>query len=195
MGKNYTLVVVDMQPFFTNDSETLKHVAREIERARERGCDIAFVEIPYFSPMDEEGLAPTHLKLRELVKDYARVKTIYKPMFTQSLTHAAKCLLGALLQFGFETSRFRVCGVNSGGWLRTASGDIEIDEYTQEPKYTGCVFDLVLGLSRLATKAEIKVIADACKDERGFQVNWNDFSELPHVKVLSAKDTTTRMAA
>ncbi|MBX9725501.1 MAG: hypothetical protein K2X81_29150 [Candidatus Obscuribacterales bacterium] len=195
MGKNYTLVVVDMQPFFTSDLDTLNHVAREIERARERGCDIAILEIPYFSPMDEEGLAPTHKQLRELVKDYARVKTIYKPMFTQSLTHAARCLLTVLLQFGFETRRFRVCGVNTGGWLRTASGDIQVDEKSQEAKHTGCVFDLVLGLSRMAPEAKIKVIADACKDERGFQVNWNDFSELPRVKVLSARDTTKRMAA
>ncbi len=195
MSKRYTLVVVDVQPFFTNDQETLKHVAEEIERARDRNCDIVFVEIPYFSPMDEEGLAPTHSRLTALAKNYSRCKTVYKPMFQQSTTQSAKCLISACLQFGFETRRFRVCGVNTGGWLRTADGDIQKDENEQELKHTGCVFNMVLGLSKLAPQARVKVIEAACKEERGFPVNWDDYPALPSVRVLSPEKENLKKAA
>jgi hypothetical protein len=195
----YTLVVVDMQPFFedANDERTIANVEREIRRAIDRGCDILFTEIPYFSPMDEEGLKPTHRRLRDLVNGYKQAYTINKMMFPRGPYEGARCVLNGCDYRGFNRKRFRICGVCTGGWHRNKDGSIQVDERTGEQCLTGCVFDITVGLTRLAPEARIKVVQDACRDTRPMGdngnrwiVNWDDYRSLPNVKVVSPDEKT-----
>lgn len=185
----YTLVVVDMQPYFedANDEQTIANVEREIRQAIDRECDIIFTEIPYFSPMDEEGLKPTHRRLRDLVKGYKHFRSVDKMMFPRGPFEGARNVVNGCDYYHFSKKRFRVCGVCTGGWIRNEDGSIRLDERTNEPDATGCVFDIVLGLTRLLPGAPIEVVQDACRDTRPFvkQVHWEDFSQLPNVEVLS----------
>lgn len=186
----YTLVVVDMQPFFqeANDELTLSNVEREVKDAIKQDCDIVFVEIPYFSPMDDQGLKPTHSRLTDLVKGYKRSHTIMKMMFPRGRFEGANNIIRGSNHFHFKKNQFRVCGVLTGGWIRKTDGSIETDERTGLPQHTGCVFDIVLGLSQLLPEAQIEVVQDACRDLRpaSLQTNWNDFRQLPNVSVVQS---------
>lgn len=184
----YTLVIVDMQPFFeeANDELTISNVEREVKEAIKQGCDIVFVEIPYFSPMDDQGLKPTHSRLTDLVKEYQRSHTILKMMFPRGRFEGANNIIRGSSHFHYNKKQFRICGVLTGGWIRKSDGSIETDERTGLPQHTGCVFDIVLGLSQLLPDALIEVVQDACRDSRpaAQETNWNDFGQLPNVSVL-----------
>jgi hypothetical protein len=179
-----------MQPFFedANDELTILHVEREILSAVKQDCDVVFIEIPYFSPMDEQGLAPTHRRLKELGKGYKRSHTVMKMMFPRGRFEGANNIIRGSTYRQYQTKQFRVCGVCTGGWLRNEDGTIKYDERTNSPEHTGCVFDIVLGLSKLLPEAQIEVVQDACRDSRpaAKETNWDDFRTLPNVTVLIA---------
>lgn len=186
MGK-YTLVVIDMQPYFHDscDETLLANIAREILRAIDRNCDILFTEVPYFSPLDDEGLKPTHRRLRDSVRGYKHCHTVNKMMFPRGPYEGARCVLNGCDYYHLGKKRFRICGVYAGGWQRNDDGSFVVDE-SGERQATGCVFDITLGLTKLLPAARIKVVRDACRDTRSFvkQVHWEDFSALPNVTVV-----------
>ncbi|MBY0359160.1 MAG: cysteine hydrolase [Candidatus Obscuribacterales bacterium] len=134
--KNYTLVVVDMQPHFvaSNNRLTQSYVAIEIERAKANGMAIVFLEIPYLSPLDEVGYKPTHQSLLKLVRGYDKAK-----VWTKS-DNGGQRLLDACQHHGFTKKRFRICGVNT-----------EL-----------CVLSLVRDLLVKSPSSKLKVVARAC---------------------------------
>jgi len=196
--RKYTLIVVDMQPYFhdSNDEQLLANVEREIRLAVERECDIIFTEVPYYSPMDDEGLKPTHRRLMDLVKGYKHCRTVQKMMFPRGPYEGARNIVNGCEYYHLGKKRFRVCGVYTGGWVRKEDGSVETND-SGERQLTGCVFDIVVGLTKHLPEAGIKVVQDACRDTREFrkEVNWTDFSELPNVSVVRPDSDTEEEAA
>jgi len=205
MSSRYTHIMVDMQRYFpdANHEQTIANNARELQRAIDRNCDIIYTEIPYYSAMDKKGLPPTHRRLLELLKGYKRARLVQKLMFQRGPNMAARCVLnGCDEKPRFEKTLFRVSGVCTGGWVRNKDGSIKLDQRTNEPEHTGCVFDIVLGLTVLVPDARIKVVQDACRDTRPvgigdapWVVNWDDFRGLRNVTVITPDAKVEKEAA
>lgn len=139
MFKKYTLVVVDMQPFYTTNTATINNVAREVRLARKRGNHIIFLWVPYLSPMQDEPFRPTYPEILKEVEGYDRDKWQQVEKFSQD---GSRNVLSFCDRKGFPTKRFRVCGVNT---------DM-------------CLLDTVTGLlksSNPAVKA-VAVVKNAC---------------------------------
>src|SRR5688572_20981271 len=99
-----------MQPTFpaARNDATVAAVEREILRAKRGGMPIVFLEIPYFSPLDEEGLPPTLKSLMALVKDYKPHQVMQKRYSdgSRQVNHICE-------EKGWTRRRFRVVGVNT----------------------------------------------------------------------------------
>lgn len=159
--KEYTLVVVDMQPDFpaSNDPKTLSAVEREVRKAIKRGFGVVVLEVPYFSPLDEEGLKPTHRSILKLLDGYSRYRVTQKRWSDGSCQVVRMCE-----DYKFANKRFRVCGVNTDA----------------------CVLETVLGLAQRLPESKIKVIKDACNT--AFNQNcWDKFLVAPNVKLKTSK--------
>ncbi|HEY9870731.1 MAG TPA: isochorismatase family protein [Candidatus Obscuribacterales bacterium] len=153
--KEYTLVVVDMQPDFpaSKDPATLAAVQREVKRAMHFHCPVVLLEVPYFSPLDEEGYKPTHRSIMQLLSGYDRYQVVQKIFSDGSLNVINTC---EWKKYG--TKRFRVCGVNT---------DL-------------CVLETVLGLARRLPESTIKVVQDACNTS--YDKNcWEQFTVHPNI--------------
>lgn len=188
--RDYTLVVVDMQPNFVDASvkeELMSNVTQEIQLAIDCGAEIVFTEIPYFSALDEEALKPTFPELLELVKGYPRYRKVTKMPYFYSPHGAAETVLRHCDKRE-ESKSFRVCGVYAGGWIRNSKDELEINSSTGLPNWTGCVFDIVLGLRKVIPDSAVQVVQDACRDTRKFmkQIHWSDFTGLGQVTLHCA---------
>lgn len=181
-ASKYTLVVVDMQSNFTaaNDARTVANVGREIRAAMAGGHDVVVVSIPYWSPMDEEGLPPVHPQLTKLLVGYPHQASCSKLSWQYGGSNVVNCCQRGNL----GTERFRLVGVNAGGWIREANGALRLDRETGKPLATGCVFCMAIELSQVVPNAAIEVVQDACNDP-GSSTNWNDYLEIsPNIVLI-----------
>lgn len=152
----YTLVVVDMQSNFeaANDPTTIKNVEREVRTARQRGCAVLLLRIPYWSPMDEQGMPYTHKSISDIVAGYDKAGTGEKLMWQDGACNVENLCA----HYGFKTDKLRVVGVNTAG----------------------CVWALVNGLIERLSACEITVVKDACNSAFGLsqgkkcQKKWDD---------------------
>ncbi len=161
-----------MQPFFndSNHRPLLANVASEIATAIALKYEIIITEIPYASAMDEEGLRPTHAELTDLVRGYPACRTVDKLISQYCHLASANIVVDCAKKHGFSANQFRVCGVHTGGWFKEQKGP---------PSITGCVFEIVFGLTRLIPDVPVTVVRNACRDTRpGITVNWDDYSQL-----------------
>ena len=157
--KKYTLVVVDMQPDFSasNDPNTRTAVEWEVRKAIKRGLPVVVLEIPYFSPIDEDGLEPTHRSIMNLLSGYKRYQVVQK-RWSDGSSH----VISSCEDHMYGQQRFRVCGVNT-------------DE---------CVLQTVLGLARRLPMSKIKVVKNACNAAVDRDC-WDKFLVAPNVKLVS----------
>jgi nicotinamidase-related amidase len=165
MFDQYTLVVVDMQPFYTTDAATISNVAREVSRAREQNNHIIFLTVPYLSPLQEAPFKPTYPEILEEVKDYPH-----------DHWHEAEKLFqdGSPIVFNtcdwkhFPTNRFRVCGVNT---------DL-------------CVLDTVKGLLKANDPAleAVEVVKHACNTNNTEINNVTVWEQFPADRRLTLID-------
>ncbi len=147
----YTLVVVDMQTGFeaAHEPTTLACVKREINSAFQNNNPIIFLEVPYFSPLDETGLGHTLRELTQPVINYNKAKVVEK-MYSDG----SWFVLDACQRNNFDPSHIRICGVNS---------DV-------------CVFFTAIGLAASKEVGLIEVITDACNTiTKGY--NFKDFQD------------------
>ncbi len=187
MTQEYVLLLVDPQPrFISAQAPALDHMLREIELAKMQTCPIFILSTPYFSAFEEEGCGPVHEVLRKAVENYPLYGSIEKYISAYVEFGAATQVINACQKLALGRPwRFRVGGAYTGGWLRE-NGRIKSDN--GEQIYTGCVFDLVLGLRKLSSDAIIDVVREACHEPRKwFDVRWEDFSELPQVFLTPAQ--------
>lgn len=164
----YTLVVVDMQRNWeaANDPTTIQNVEREVRAARQRGCAVLLIRIPYWSPMDEQGLPDTHRSIRELLTGYDKAGSGDKLMWQDGASNVENLCH----HYKFRTDNLRVVGVNTAG----------------------CVWALVKGLTERLPETRITVVKDACNSAFGLSEGkkcperWNDsmwsfFEALPNL--------------
>ncbi len=152
--KEYTLVVIDMQPAFpaSGDVTIMAAVKRELGKAVQRGFPIVVVE---FS--GDGTHVPTNASLMQEVLGYNRLQVVRKYKSDGSAQVLSTCS-----EHGFGSERFRVCGV-----------------YTPL-----CVLSTVLGIKRAAPNTSITVVQDACKNEPGLTDGWVRFERIPNVHLL-----------
>jgi len=143
-----TLVVLFMQEVFgaANDPETINNVEKLILEAKANGNGIIFVELPYYSPIDDEPYPPTHKRLTDHVVKYDRGRRVdlYSRYAIRSIYYrdsdASSMVAGTAVEREFALENVIVCGVNT---------DLG-------------VLDSVLGLAKRLPKSEISVVMDAC---------------------------------
>lgn len=156
----YTLVVVDMQPFYTKDASTIANVLREVEAARQGNCNIIFLWVPYLSPLQEAAFEPTHRAILDVVKDYDKA---HWAEVSKLSADGAYQVLNACRYHGFASKRFRVCGVNT---------DL-------------CVLDTVNGLLERCD-AIVEVVKDACNTtSKDRDTAWQKFPVNPRLVFVS----------
>ena len=112
---NYTLVVVDMQPFFKAASypEVVVGVTQEILAARSLRRPVIFLE--YI------GCEPTHYSLTGLLKGYA-----LKARTRKDQDDGYREVESVLRRRGFGNDVFRVCGVNANYCVRSTAEGLAI---------------------------------------------------------------------
>lgn len=176
-AQDYTLVVVDMQSCWdaANDQATITAVEREIRKARAEGRAIVLMSVPYWSPMDEEGLPFPHKCLRELVEGYPLYRHVEKLMWQDGASN----LINACQHWHLPMKHWRVCGVNTAG----------------------CVHALVKELRNLQPQTPITIVQDACNSTFGLELKdaevvktgerweaemWRYFEVLPNVELVQA---------
>jgi nicotinamidase-related amidase len=98
----YTLVVIDMQPYFTSYIHAIFGVEAAIKRAKKSGCPIIFVE---YSP---EIYGKTDKKLKSMTEKYSKTFFVKK---TQ--VNGGKEIINAIRKHKLP-ARIRVCGVETG---------------------------------------------------------------------------------
>lgn len=143
-----TLVVLFMQEVFqaSNNPETLANVEKLILEAKANGNGIIFAELPYESPIKDEGYPPTHTRLTDHLFRYDRGRRVdlYNRYAVRSIYYLesdASCMiLDAAVERGLSLQNVTVCGTNT---------DLG-------------VLDTVLGLAKRLPKSEISVVMDAC---------------------------------
>ncbi len=152
--ESYTLVVVDMQPDFeaSNNPATIANVKREIIEAKAKQMPILFLEVPYFSPLDERGLRHTHQELTQLVKFYPN--TTRYPI-EKLRSDGSYQVLWACEQNHYTNSHFRICGVNTNI----------------------CVYETAVGLSQ---NGVVEVIKNACNTTTPMY-DFNDFKNKTNI--------------
>ena len=159
----YTLVVLFMQEDFVaaNNPETINNVEKLILEAKANGNGIIFAELPYESPIKDEGYAPTHKRLKDHVVTYDRGRRVdvydrYVIRDIYYMSSDASCMAkDAAAERGFALDNFVVCGVNTDlGVLQT-----------------------VLGLAKRLPKSEISVVMDACNTRNDGDC-WAEFKPL-----------------
>ena len=160
--KEYTLVVVDMQPDFpaSNNPATLRAVEREVRKAIKHRLPVVVLEIPYFSPLDEDGLKPTHRSIMRLLTGYDHYRVVQKRWSDGSSHVILTCEDSKYMKH-----RFRICGVNTDA----------------------CVLETVLGLAKRLPKCKIRVIKNACNTVFSSDC-WDKFLVAPNVKLKRGKN-------
>lgn len=131
---DYILVVVDMQPHFVRNPRTIAAVKREVETARRNDLPIIVLEIPYHGPEPDKPYPPTYASIMKLIAGYDKAHVVHKLTAGGSMKLLRKCQA-----MGYQTSRYRVCGVKT---------DL-------------CVLATVKGLL-LRTRASVEVVKAAC---------------------------------
>ncbi len=176
----YTLLLIDVQPAFIEaDAAAIPNMVREIGLAKENQCPIRTTHIPYLSPLDDEGCGPVHESLQNLLAGYPHYRSVQKSAASYGEFDAA----GTVLASCSYPQRFRVCGAHTGGWWRSSDGELVLLE--GKVTTTGCVFDIVYGLTKVSPDSLIEVVQDACHEGRkGRQVYWQDFTNLPNVVLV-----------
>jgi nicotinamidase-related amidase len=155
----YTLVVVDMQSDFraANDPATIAAVEKEILEAVRLHQSVVVLEIAYFSPLDEQGLKPTHRSLMSHLKGYDRV-AVRQKIYSDGSRH----VLNTCSEQGYSRSRFRVCGVNTDA----------------------CVVETAVGLAKAEPTSTVEVLQGAC-NTTSQTVDWQKFLVEPNVRLLA----------
>jgi hypothetical protein len=169
---HYTLVVVDMQPVpifpAAYDRRTIANVAREIDTAVSLGADVVIAEISHWG---NDDFPSTHEEIIEHLRGYQRFTRAYKDMYN----YGGGNVIQSCLSRNFALKRIRLCGINSGGWIRQ-DGQIQKDPKTGKPRPIGCVFCMALDLRKLLPGSVIEVVEDACND---VQPNfWEDYQDI-----------------
>ena len=164
MFDQYTLVVVDMQPFYTTDAATIKNVAREVSLARERNNHIIFLTVPYLSPLQEAPFKPTYPEILAEVEGYpSDLWQTAEKIFQDG----SRIVFNTCAWKHFPINHLRVCGVNT---------DL-------------CVLDTVKGLLKANDPAleTIEVVKNACNSNNPETDNvtvWEQFPTDPRLTLI-----------
>lgn len=170
----YTLVVIDMQPLFTADSNTISNVVREVMLARQRQNRIIFLWIPYFSVFQSEMFAGTYPAILKAVQGYDQA---HWNETTKLIQDGSREVLQTCARKDFPSKRFRLCGVNT---------DM-------------CVLDTVKGLLAVnAPRIEaIEVVKDACRTSNSKTDNtkvWQLFPTDPRLTIIESEAKVLEIA-
>lgn len=154
---DYILVVVDMQPHFTSNPRTIKAVKEEVAAARRLGLPIILLEIPYHRPEPDKPYPRTYKSILRLVEGYDRAHVLHKLGEDGSRQVLRKCAA-----MGYETTRFRACGVKT---------DL-------------CLLETVKGLLR-RSEASVEVVKGACDTVAEFRrFCWAKFPVGKRLRLL-----------
>jgi nicotinamidase-related amidase len=173
MFNQYTLVVVDMQPFYTTDTATISSVAREVSLARQRNNHVIFLTVPYLSPLQDKPFKPTYPEILDQVEGYQQDHWQESEKLFQD---GSRNVLNACAWKHFPSNRFRVCGVNT---------DL-------------CVLDTVKGLLAYPTVEAIEVVKDACHTTNEETDNikvWKLFPANPRLSLIESGATVSPLVS
>jgi len=146
----YCLVVVDMQPLFTKQRQTVDNVEREVIGARASNCPVFFLEIEYDELEPHIPYGDTHKCLLDAVEGYELAHICRRigrrlPAEKVSVSWTRPKVPGQdgsagvtkmCKRLGYPMNRFRVCGVQADlcvlssvkGLLRRTEGKVEVVE-------------------------------------------------------------------
>lgn len=104
----YTLVVIDMQPYFTSHETCINGVEAAIKRAKKSGNPVLFVE---YSP---NMYGETHKKLKSITEKYSKTFFVKK-----NGVNGGNEITTAIKKHKLPP-RLRVCGVETGCCVRSS---------------------------------------------------------------------------
>ncbi len=156
------LVVIDMQPGFeaTRHNGVLDAVVAEVEQARSQGRPVIIVEYG--------GYGLTYDSIMRVLTDplpYEHFVVLRKTRWS-----GADIALDYCLKQGWDTSKYRVCGVNT----------------------FECVAETAEEFTVLSPDSLVEVVKEACNDK---VIGWKMFPKHPNIRLASQRNPLSMEAA